>query len=646
MLPFFRRLTHSKFGLAIVALFLVAISAGFVITDLKNFEIGGGGDTTTVAKIGSEKVTASELGQRVQRQLDSIRRQQPDLTIQRLVSEGGVEQILDQYVDGVALQRFAETQGMVISRKLEDGQIASIPSFKSFDGKVDRALINQFLVQSRMTEKQFRQEIARDLISTQLLLPVTGAARASLGYVMPYASMLLEAREGHLGFVPASAIKPGPAPSDADIVAYFQRNTARYSIPERRTVRYAMISREALGAAAQPTEAEVAKYYKDNQSKYAANETRKLTQLIVPDEATAKKIAAQIAGGASLDAAAKAAGFEAAVLDKQTRSGFAGATSAAIADAAFSTPAGKLLAPAKTALGWHIVRVDAVEGTPARSLDQARSEIVDVLKKQKADQLLSDAIAKIEDSISDGSTFDEVVQANHLTAAKTKPLFAGGVDPDAPTAAVSPEIAVIAKAGFASEIDDDPTVEQVVPNDSFALIDLESITPAAPPALAAIRERVVQEMAVDRALAEGRKIADAVAGKLNGGTPLAQAFAGAGIPLPAPAPIGGKRQDVLQQTQRPKPELALLFSMPAHKAKVLEAPDRTGWYIVYLDNIQQGDARGRPDLLSATQAQFSQVLAQEYAQQFLGATRAEMKATRNVGAIEKLKRDLLGGASQ
>lgn len=643
MLPFFRRLTNSKMGLAIVGLFLVAIAAGFVITDLNTLGIGGNADGTTVATVGREKVGANEMWTRVQRQLEQAKQRDPQLTMQQLVSDGGVEQILDQYIGGVAMQQFAKAQGMMVSRRLEDGQIASIQQFKTFNGTVDRAMIDQFLAQQRMTEKQFRQEIDRDVLATQLLLPVTGATRAPAGVALPYASMLLETREGHLGFVPVSAINTGAAPTDAELSAYFQRNAARYSIPERRTVRYALISRDALGAAAAPTDAEIAKYYKDNEAKYAASETRKLSQVIAPDEATAKKIAAAVAGGASLEVAAKAAGYEAATLDKQTRPGFATASTPAFADAVFTAPAGKLLPPAKSALGWHIVRVDAIEGKPGKTLEQARTEIVDALKAEKGNQLLSDAIAKIEDAISDGSTFDEVVQANHLTAQKTKPLFVGGVDPDAPTTPIAPEVVVAAKSGFASEVDDDPTVEQVVANQSFVLVDLDAITPAAPPALASIRDRVLKDMLTDRALDAGRKIADAVAAKLNGGAPFAQAIAGAGAPLPAPAPFGGRRQEMLQQGTRPKPEMALLFSIPEHKAKVLEAPDRTGWYIVYLDKVTPGDARGRPDLLSATQMQLSSVIADEYAQQFVAAVRAETKATRNPAAIDKLKRDLIGG---
>ena len=37
-------------------------------------------------------------------------------------------------------------------------------------------------------------------------------------------------------------------PSDADLTAYFEKNRARYAVPERRTVRYAMLDMDQLRA--------------------------------------------------------------------------------------------------------------------------------------------------------------------------------------------------------------------------------------------------------------------------------------------------------------------------------------------------------------------------------------------------------------
>src|SRR3546814_12920118 len=53
--------------------------------------------------------------------------------------------------------------------------------------------------------------------------------------------LLLEKRQGHVGFVPATAVAAGKAPTDAGIATFYSHETARYTVPERRVIRYAVV---------------------------------------------------------------------------------------------------------------------------------------------------------------------------------------------------------------------------------------------------------------------------------------------------------------------------------------------------------------------------------------------------------------------
>src|SRR3546814_12695861 len=53
---------------------------------------------------------------------------------------------------------------------------------------------------------------------------------------LPYAALLLEKRQGHVGFVPATAVAAGKAPTDAEIATFYSHETARYTVPERREI--------------------------------------------------------------------------------------------------------------------------------------------------------------------------------------------------------------------------------------------------------------------------------------------------------------------------------------------------------------------------------------------------------------------------
>jgi peptidyl-prolyl cis-trans isomerase D len=89
----------------------------------------------------------------------------------------------------------------------------------------------------------------------------------------------------------------------------------------------------------------------------------------------------------------------------------------------------------------------------------------------------------------------------------------------------------------------------------------------------------------------------------------------------------------------------MLFSLPRGKARILEAPNGQGWFVVYLQTVVPGDASKEPGLTEAVKGQFSQILGDEYGQQFTAAMRAGLKVKRNEDAIRQLRRTLTGGGA-
>lgn len=644
MLNFFRRLSKSKIGIGVFAVFIAAIAFGFAAMDIQS--LGGHGfaaGSDTVAKVGKVKISSAELQQRVMRALENARQERPELAMPEFVRMGGVDQILQQMTDTMALEQFARKQGFGVSRRMEDAQIASAPAFRGLNGQFDQSAFEAFLARQRVSEREVRQDLAREMYLTQLLVPATGASLAPATLTLPYASMLLEQRSGRAQFLPAAAFRGAP-PSDAELNAYYRKNIARYTTPERRIVRYALIDRAAFEAAAQPSEAEIRQAYDADKAQYAARETRTISQVILPSEAAAKELAAKVSAGASIAEAARAAGLESVTLNDQTRDQYAEASSAAVANAVFSTPQGKVAPVGRSGLGWHVARVDRINSVPGKTLDQVRGELVAKLKQQKADQAMADTVAKIEDAVGDGATFDEVVQANRLQPVTTPALLANGTNPDAPAAQVAPELPAVMKTAFGMDVGDDPLTEQVVPNQKVALVKTDSIVPPTPQPLAQIRDKVAADLIAERSLAAAMQAADRIAAKVNGGAPLAQAVSGAGASLPAPVALNGRRGELLRQGQQVEPQVAALFALRPGKARVVPAKDRSGWFVVTVDGIAPGDARTQPQLLQATRAQFSSVFGQEYGQQLAAAARKAIGVEINPAAVARLKSELVGGA--
>ncbi|HWH18812.1 MAG TPA: SurA N-terminal domain-containing protein, partial [Allosphingosinicella sp.] len=506
MFSFFRRGATAKVMLAFLGLALFAmVITGFGTGGSGIGGLGGPGGGT-VAEAGGEEVTAQEVTDQVNRQLTRAREQQPELDMASFLRGGILEQIVNQLISAKALLSFGRDIGLAASKRMIDGEIASIPAFQNLTGQFDQAAFQQALQREGISEQKLREEIELSLITRQLLGPVAEAARVPQGVALQYASLLLERRTGSVGLVPASAMPQGPEPTEAEIATFYNQNRGRYTIPERRVLRYALFGSEQVANAATPTEAEIQNYYRANAGRYAAQERRDLSQVVLPTQQAAQQFAAKLQRGTSFAQAAAEAGFAAGDIRQanQTRAQFAGISSPAVANAAFSAAQGATIAPIQSELGWHVVRVDAINRTPARPLEAVRGEIAQALGTQKAQQALSDLIARIEEGISDGRTFEEVARANGLSVQETPPVTATGAGGQIP-----PEVAPLLKPGFQMTEDEDPVVETIAEGQRFALLDVARVIPAAPPPLAQIRDRVRADFIARRAGERARQMAAA-----------------------------------------------------------------------------------------------------------------------------------------
>jgi peptidyl-prolyl cis-trans isomerase D len=648
MLSSFRRGLMAKLMLGVLFLTLVAM----VIT---GFGTGGGGlgdlgglKSGTIASVGGEQITSDRLREETQRQFERLRREQPELDMEAFVRRGAIEEVLEQLIDLASTTVFGREQGMGVSRQMIDRDIAGVPAFQDVAGRFDDATFRRVLAQEKMTEADLRSDLEARLIQRQLMLPAAGSAYVPNAIAHQYASLLLESRSGVVGVVPSAAMGPAQEPSEAELAAFYRSSQARYTIPERRVIRYALFGPEQVAAQAQPTEAEIQAAYRQNPA-YAARETRGLSQVVLQNEAAARALAQKIAAGTSFAAAAAQAGYGPSdtALGINSREAFAGKSSPAVAAAVFGAARGATVGPIRSPFGWHVVRVDDVIVSAARPLAAVRGEIAAQLQQRKAAEAVGDLVTRIEDALGDGSSFDEIVAAQKLSVTESPPVTAAGAAPGTAGWQAPPELQPLLEGAFAMEPGDDPAVETVEDNRRFALVAVTRTIPAAPPPLAQIRDRVKADLLARRASERARSVATAIVARINAGMAPAAAFAQAGVKLPALQNLTATRRDIARQNAQVPPPMAMMFSLPRGKARILPAPDGRGWFVVYLDKVVPGDARREPGLIDAVRRQFAELTGEEYARQFTAAIRAGQKVKRNDDAVRQLRNELLGaGAAQ
>ncbi|HEX8063853.1 MAG TPA: peptidyl-prolyl cis-trans isomerase [Allosphingosinicella sp.] len=648
MLSIFRRGFMAKIMLVILGIGLLAIV-------LTGFGTGGSGGlgglgglgASTVATVGGEKLTSARLSDETQRQLTRLRREQPELDMAAFLRQGALEEVLSQLIDQTASAVFGRRHGLGASRQMIDRDIASIEEFHDLSGRFDDATFRRILAQENMTEQQVRDDFATRLLQRQLLGPIARSAHVPNAIALQYASLLLEQRSGIVGAVPSAAMGAGAEPSEAELANFYRTNRGRYTIPERRVIRYAVFGPENVAAQSQATEAEIQAAYRSDPS-YAARETRRLSQVVLP-EAEAKALARKVAGGTPFAAAAAQAGRSAAdiALGVNSREEYAAKSSPAVAAAVFGAAKGATVGPVRGAFGWHVVKVEDIIVSTARPLASVRGEIAAQIQQRKAGNALNDLAGRIDDAIRDGSSFDEVAKANKLAVKETAPVTATGAAPESPGWQAPPELQPLLEGAFAIEPGEDPAVEAIQENQRYALVAVARAIPATVPPLASIRDRVKADLVVRRASDRARAVASSIVARINAGTPPASAFAQAQAKLPPVQTLTATRREIAQANAKVPPPMAMMFSLPRGKARLLPAPDGRGWFVVYLDKIVPGDANKEPGLIQAVRRQFGEILGDEYARQFTAAIRNDLKIERNEDAVRKLRADLAGpGAAQ
>ncbi len=644
MITAIRRMFSSTLGKILALGFVAFIGVAFALSDVTGNSTFGGIGGANVAKVGSEDIGVGELRDRIRLAYNQARQDQPGMTMAAFVESGGLDQVLNQLVEGLAFDQFATEMGFGVSKRLIDGRIADIPAFAGVSGSFDQTAFETFLRQNGMTEAQLRRDLRQQLLIEQIAAPIASMPRLAPGMAQPYAALLLEQRRGQATFIPASAFAPTADPGDAALKTYLTQNAAKFTVPERRVIQYALFDAASVPVPA-VTDAEIAKVYKDNAAQYAASETRRFAQVIAPDQATANALATKVRSGTSLAAAAQAAGLSASTTGDLTQSSYAATSTAAAAKAAFTARQGDLIGPIQTGLGWSVARVEAVTARPARSLADASADIRTELAKNKANEAIVDYYNAIQDAVNSGASIDEIAADRKLTLATTPALLPSGRVPGQPANTLPPELAPLVSQAFQGSSEGEGQLATLVENQKFAVYAVKSIVAAAPPPFAQIRADLLSDWRFSQGQKVARDKARAIVKAVEGGQTLAAAVSAAGPNIGNVQTIGGRRGELGQNGQPVPPELALLFSMAKNSVKTLEIPGNRGWMVIALADVQRPDPKSiEPARVAAIAQPLAPAFGNELIEQLAGEAKRRVGVTINKELVEQLRQELTGTA--
>lgn len=650
-MQFFRRLVRSKVGGFIALGFLLLMAFAFVSGDIT----GSGGlgvigpSAGNVATVGRQTVTVNDLQSRTQRIFERFRQDRPELTMPQFLAQGGLNQVLDELITVKALIAYGEKHGIRISKKLIDAEIARIPAFADATGNFSESQFRAVLSQQRVSEKELRDDLAGQIIRQHLLQAAAAGSRTPESMVPPYSAMLIEQRVGEMLAIPSQAFAPTQPATEAQLRSYYSAHPDDFTLPEQRKLRYILIDRARFDAQAVPTEADIAAAYKSRAAEYAPRQSRTLSQLIVPTEAQARDLAAKAAGGATLGALASAAGLATTPIADVDQAQLAAQTNADTAKAAFAAAKGKIVGPVRLPLGWALLHVEDVKTSTGKSLEQARAELIPLLKADKAKTLFAKFVDDIDGKLGEGATLAEVAKTAGLQITETPLITGEGRALRNPEYQPDPALDPIVKQGFSMTAGDDPQVVQVKADEAVAVVTPGDIVPSGPPPFAEVRNAVDAAWKLSQGAQRARAAADKVIAALAKGVPVDEALKQAGVVNQPRQPLAVRRIELQQQQGRVPPAVQTLFTMRAGTAKLVPMENNLGYLVVRLEKIVPEDPRANAGLMNSTRAGLANVLGQEYAVQLIGAIQKELSVSRNAAAIasvDKALREANGAAAE
>jgi len=642
MLSAFRNFFKSKVGIVVTLSFLGLIAFAFASSDVSNSgTFGGVAGGDRIAVVGEDKIGSAELIRSTNSALDKVRQNNPTASMQAFIGQGALDQVLDQVIDRYAIGGFAKKYGLRAGDNLINSEIIAIPAFRGTDGNFSEESYRQLLASQGLTDSLVRQDFGDGLLAKQILVPTAFGAVIPDKIVSRYAALLKEQRKGAIAVVPSAVFAPKEDPTQEQLQEYYTANRTNYIRPERRIIRYATFGGDVIGDVEKPTENEIAARYAKDSAQYVASETRTLSQLIVPTQPAAKAIRDRVQAGGSLKTAAREAGLEIAKLGPVTLDEVSAQTSAGVAQAAFAADKNTVAEPARSGLGWHVIRVDAVKKIAERSLSQVSPEITAVLGQEKRRAALDDLTASIEERLESGEALLDVASELKLEIKTTKPVIANGTVYASPNEAAPQIIAPIVPTVFQME-EGEPQLAEIVRGEAFLIFEAGTITPSAAAPLKDIRGDVMLAWRRTEGAKAARDATDRILKRMADGSTLKKAMAEEEKTLPGVDSISLSREQLAAAGGKVPPPLALLFSMAKGTTKKLEAPSSGGWFIVDLDEITAGSIAADDPVFQAAKQELGSTTGREYADQLRVAMRDELGVERNATALEAVRKQLSG----
>lgn len=573
--------TYSRSAIAVLMfLFLILTFGAWGIGDI----FRNRAPDPAVADVAGTEIHAVTLQQRFRQQLDQLqRRTGQSIPADQAIALGLPGQILQTEIQQIIRDKVAADYGLVVSDDFIRRALASEPAFRGANGSFDPAVYTAVLRNAGINEQTYIAGMKRDYAVDELFGSLTGGAELPPGYAELVYRYREEKRVADTALLPFSAIKDVPVPTEDQLKAYYEAHKAEFGLPEYRKLKFIFVKADDILSEIKIDPKDVRGEYDIRLNEFTTPESRDIDQVVLSSEDKANALVAAVKGGKSFeDAARDALGHDNAVIKlgtvKKTD------LPAGLADPAFDLKEGIVSQPIRTALGWHVLRINKITPQSVKPFDAVKADLELSLKKQKAPDRLLSMSNDLEKDLNRGATFEEAAQKLGVKVQTVDAVDANGKAPGGSPAAGLPASKRFLPVAFSQRKGDESGIEED-PNGDFFVLQVENVMPARTPDLAEVKAKATTDWQKEEIAKLAQKKADAIVAKINAGATFASLAKADNIEIKTSPAVTRTADD--ETHNLPADVVGKLFGVPPGHAVSGMAP--TGIAIAVVKSIEPAD---------------------------------------------------------
>jgi peptidyl-prolyl cis-trans isomerase D len=437
--------------------------------------------------------------------------------------------VLDQLIDETLQTMVAERDGVVLPKSAVQKEIMQIQAFQ-LNGRFDPGQYQLALKSQSMTPRQFEDLVRASLMEQVIPNQLAASEFGSDAELDAYLRLSRQTRDIRFLEIPPPTV-PAPAPTEADVKAWYDAHASQYRSPEKVAVEYVEMNAASMEVDSVADEGTLRKRFDDTKSKYGAPEQRLASHIVVnvAAKATPAQAAAALTKARDIASKARLPGADFAALAKQFSDDLGSKDSGgdlgpvdkgvfgdAFDKAFYALQPGQISDPVRLPDGWHILFYRQLIPGSGKTFEEVRPELEAEYLESERERAYNDISGKLVDKVyADPSSLAPAAQELKLPVQKSA-LF------DLNSGEGIAALPQVRKAAFndAQKLDrqvSDPV--EIEPNHTVVLHVID-VRPSAPLALAAIHERVVADLTQDRMVKAAKQRAESLLARAQKGESL------------------------------------------------------------------------------------------------------------------------------